>query len=104
MNDPTVVGWEPLPFEHQLPRREQASSRVFNPLTYGVIMLVACVCGIVAILGAQPFASMAATERISNAIGHPATCAEVGMSVAGELSGAVYRCKVGSGKHRSIQC
>jgi hypothetical protein len=103
MHLPTVVGPEPAAVEHRLPHRPPAS-RVLNPLTYGVILFVACVCGIVAIVGSHPFASMSATERISEAVGQPASCTEVGVAVLTAKSTAVYRCNVGSGKHSSSRC
>ena len=100
MTEPTVV--QPgLSLEMVAPRRQR---RVFDSLTPGVLLLVACVCGVVAILSTHPFASVTATERISETIGHPVSCTEVGVSAFAGESATVYRCTVGAGAHASAQC
>jgi hypothetical protein len=77
---------------------------IFNPVTCAVIGIVAGLCGIVAILDVQPFASMSASERVSASIGHPASCRQVGVSAINSEPTAVYRCTIGAGAHTSVQC
>jgi hypothetical protein len=102
MTEPTVVVTQPgLSHEAVAPRSQR---RVFDSLTLGVLLLVACVCGVVAIVSTHPFASMTATERISETIGHPASCTKVGVSALTGESATVYRCTVGAGAHASAQC
>jgi len=64
-----------------------------------VILAVACALGLVAIFAAaNPFASTSVSERISNAVGSPAVCAELA------AADGVYRCTLGTGKQSTSRC
>lgn len=72
--------------------------------TWGAILAVACIAGLIAIFSTHPFASKSVSERVSNALGHPAVCAKAGvMSVAGDHA-SVYKCHVGSGRRSAARC
>ena len=69
----------------------------------GAILALACILGLFAIFtAANPFASETVSERVTAAVGKPATCAELG-SGSGEGSG-VYRCTIDTGKQTVAKC
>jgi hypothetical protein len=71
----------------------------------GAILLVALGGGVTGIVSAHPFGSPSASERISHAIGQPASCVSVGAQrLAGE-SRTIYRCTtVGLSSSRNERC
>ena len=67
----------------------------------GAILAAACVLGLLAIFtAANPFASATVSERVSSAVGSPATCTEL----AGGASSDVYRCRIDTGKQSVSRC
>ena len=80
-------------------RREERGWRAFlGSWQLGAILVLACALGLIAIFSvANPFASASPSERVSNALGNPATCTE--LAAAQE---SVYRCTVQVGKKKSV--
>ena len=70
----------------------------------GAILAAALVVGVIGIVNANPFASAGVSDRISNAIGQPASCASVGAIQVAGRSATVYKCTVGLEKNRLAQC
>lgn len=67
----------------------------------GAILAAACVLGLLAIFtAANPFASATVSERVSSAVGNPATCTEL----AAAASSDVYRCRIDTGKQSVSRC
>ena len=62
---------------------------------FGAILVVACVLGVIAIFNAHPFRSPSVSERVSDKLGQPASCLEVGASSVAGANSAIYRCTVG---------
>ena len=71
----------------------------------GAMLALGCVLGLLGIFSAHPFASASISERVSDKLGQPATCTEVGATASGDSRSTIHRCAVG-GTHtqRSAQC
>jgi hypothetical protein len=94
----TVVSAEPLE------PRPAAWRRFLNSWQLGAILATALVVGVIGIVTAHPFASAGVSERISRAIGQPASCDSVGATQLGGDNATVYKCTVGLESHRLAQC
>jgi len=57
------------------------------------MLALACVLGLLGIFSAHPFASASLSERVSDKLGQPATCTEVGATASAGLM--IHRCAVG---------
>ena len=68
------------------------------------IFASACVLGVLAILGAHPFASASVSKRVSASVGKPASCTEVGATRLDGKQVSIYRCAIGLEKSRLAQC
>ena len=69
----------------------------------GAILALACILGLFAIFtAANPFASQTVSDRVTAAVGKPATCAELGPGAAAGSS--VYRCTIDTGKQTVAKC
>jgi hypothetical protein len=71
----------------------------------GAMLAVACVLGLLGIFSAHPFASASVSERVSDKLGHPATCTEVGATASADSRLTIHRCAVsGTKAHGAVQC
>jgi hypothetical protein len=78
-------------------RDEDRGWRAFlGSKTWGAILGVACVLGVLAILSAHPFSSKSVSARVSDRLGHQVACSDVGLADIGGTRSTVYRC-AGSG-------
>ncbi len=75
-----------------------------NSWQLGAILATALVVGVIGIVTANPFASAGVSERVSDAIGQPASCDSVGATQLGGETATVYKCTVGLENHRLAQC
>ena len=68
-------------------------------------LALACVLGLLGIFTAHPFASASVSERVSDKLGQPATCTEVGATASADSHATIHRCAVGAtDTQRSAQC
>ncbi len=71
----------------------------------GAMLALACVLGLLGIFSAHPFASASVSERVSQKLGQPATCTEIGATASADSLPTIHRCTVGStDAQRSTQC
>ena len=71
----------------------------------GAMLALACALGLLGIFSAHPFASASVSERVSDKLGQPATCTEVGATVSADSQSTIHRCAVGgTDTRRSAQC
>jgi len=69
------------------------------------ILALACALGLLGIFTAHPFASASVSERVSDRLGHPATCTEVGATTSADSRSTIHRCAVsGTNAHGAVQC
>jgi hypothetical protein len=97
--DRKTVAWDGVLAEGARPLqdlRESGWGVFLGSFKWGAILLVACVFGLVAIFSANPFASATVSERVSDKLGQPSSCAEVGAAQIAGMSSSIYRCTVGS--------
>ena len=67
------------------------------------MLALACVLGLLGIFSAHPFASATVSERVSDKLGQPATCTEVGATASAGLT--IHRCAVsGTRTTGAAQC
>jgi hypothetical protein len=71
---------------------------------FGLILAVACVAGVIFILGSHPFASASVSERVSDEVGEPSVCTEVGAARVAGTQETLYRCTVGQHARGSTKC
>jgi hypothetical protein len=69
-----------------------------------VILVVACVAGVIVILGSHPFSSESVSDRVSSAVGEPSVCTEVGAARVAGAQQTLYRCTVGLHARGSTRC
>ncbi len=85
-----------------LPDEERGWRAFLVSWKLGAILAAACVLGLLAIFtAANPFASATVSERVSGAVGNPATCTEL---AAGGASSDVYRCRIDPGTQSVSRC
>ena len=85
-----------------LPDEERGLRAFLVSWKLGAILAAACVLGLLAIFtAANPFASATVSERVSSAVGNPATCTEL---ATGGASSDVYRCRIDTGKQSVSRC
>jgi hypothetical protein len=71
----------------------------------GAMLALACALGLIGIFSAHPFASASISERVSDKLGQPATCTEVGATVTADSRSTIHRCSVGGMNTRAAaQC
>lgn len=103
-----TVLWDGVPEPGNRPPaavRETRTRAFLRSWTMGAILAVGCVLGVLAIVSANPFASASASERISDTLGQPVSCTEVGAAVVGDEHSTVYRCAaVGIEKRNVSRC
>jgi hypothetical protein len=88
-----------------LDRRYETGWRAFlTSWKLGVILAVACVAGLIFILGSHPFSSASVSERVSDTVGEPSLCTEVGAARVGDAQETIYRCTVGLHARGSTRC
>ena len=69
------------------------------------MLALACVLGLLGIFSAHPFASASVSERVSQQLGQPATCTEIGATASADSLPTIHRCTVGStDTQTSTQC
>ena len=69
------------------------------------MLALACVLGLLGIFSAHPFASASVSERVSDKLGQPATCTEVGATASAGHRLTIHRCAVsGTKTGGSAQC
>jgi hypothetical protein len=71
---------------------------------FGLILAAACVAGVVFILGSHPFASASVSQRVSDKVGEPSLCTEVGAGRVGDVQETLYRCTVGLHARSTSRC
>jgi hypothetical protein len=76
----------------------------FRSWTFAAILAAACVLGVFAIVNAHPFGSASVSQRVSDALGHPASCAKVGVSALNGQNLTIYKCTVGDGAKTASPC
>ena len=96
---PLPVAEPPLPLAHKTSWREFLVSRKM-----AAILALACALGLLGIVSTNPFASASVSERVSDELGQPATCTELGATVTADSQQTIYRCVVGSKSHRASEC
>jgi hypothetical protein len=97
---PLLVSEPPLPVADGTSWREFLVSRKL-----AAMLALGCVLGLLGILSAHPFTSASVSERVSNKLGRPATCTELGASVTADSHQMIYRCAVVSmNTRRSARC
>ena len=69
----------------------------------GALLALASVLGLLGIFSAHPFASASVSERVSDKLGQPATCTEMGVTGSADSPSTIHRCAVGA-RERSAQC
>lgn len=100
--DLKTLAWEGTLAEgdRALHREHQSGWRAFlGSLKLGAILVVACVLGLIAIFSGSPFASASVSERVSDKLGQPASCTEVGAARITGVNSPIYRCTVGRESH-----
>ena len=75
-----------------------------NSWWMGAILTAALVAGVIGIVSANPFGSPGVSERISHAIGQPASCASVGATRLAGRNLSIYKCTVGLTGTARAQC
>lgn len=78
--------------------------RFLNSWWMGAILAAALVIGLIGVMTANPIGSPSVSERISHAIGHPASCTTVGATQVGGENVTIYKCTVGVERTRRAQC
>jgi hypothetical protein len=99
------VAWNGVPDEGDQPLdyvRESGWRAFLGSLKFGVALIVACVLGLIAIVSANPFASAGVSERVSERLGQPSDCTQVGATRVAGVNSTIYRCTVGIDPH--TQC
>jgi hypothetical protein len=95
----------PLTAESRLPVADETGWRDFLvSWKMGAALALGCVLGLLGIVSANPFASPSVSERVSDKLGQPATCAEIGASIVAGSHQTIYRCVLGSNTQRSTEC
>jgi hypothetical protein len=70
----------------------------------GLLLVLGCIVGLIGIFTAHPFGSPSVSQRVSDAVGRPASCVSVGAAqVAGQQS-TIYKCTVGPEGSSVAQC
>ena len=87
-----------------LEQRPRGWRGFLNSWQVGAILAAALVLGVIAIVTANPFARAGVSDRISDAIGQPASCGSVGATQLAGQNATVYKCAVGLENHRLAQC
>jgi hypothetical protein len=103
----TTTAWDDVLEPGDLPLEdvEETGWRAFlRSWKWGAILALGCVFGLIAIFSAQPFASASVSERVSEKLGQPSSCTEVGAAQVGEAHSTIYRCTVGLATTGSAQC
>jgi hypothetical protein len=100
---PSVDAWV-VTAELPLEPRPTGWRGFLNSWQLGAILATALVVGVIGIVTANPFASAGVSDRISKAIGQPASCDSVGATQLGGQNATVYKCTVGLESHRLAQC
>ena len=69
------------------------------------MLALACVLGLLGIFSAHPFASASISDRVSDNLGRPATCSEVGATASTDQRLTIHRCAVsGTKTQAAVQC
>jgi len=69
------------------------------------MLALACVLGLLGIFSAHPFASTSVSDRVSDELGRPATCTEVGATASTDQRLTIHRCAVSGTKTQTAsQC
>jgi hypothetical protein len=100
--DLKTVAWNGVPAEgdrHLHDVREPGWRAFLGSFRWGAVLLVACVFGLVAIFSANPLASASVSERVSDKLGQPSSCTEVGAAQIAGVNSSIYRCTVGRESH-----
>jgi hypothetical protein len=71
---------------------------------WGAILVAACIAGLIAIASAHPFESASVSERVTDRLGQPSSCTEVGASQVADVHSTIYMCTVGTKTRGSTQC
>ena len=106
MGGTTVVGTDPPNLSDEFPDdlHQTRWQRFLRSWQLGAMLAIACVLGLIAIIGAHPFAPASISSRVSSKLGKPASCIEVGATqVAGKHS-TIYRCTIGVETQRGAEC
>ena len=84
---------------------DEAGWRAFlGSWKWGAILAVAFAFGLIAIFSAHPFASASVSVRVSDKLGQPASCVEVGAVQVADVQSRIYRCTVGLNTHGPAPC
>ena len=94
-----LVAEPPPPFTDGTSWREFLVSRKL-----AAILAFGCVLGLLGIVSANPFASASVSERVSDKLGQPATCAKLAAPVTADSDHTIYRCVVGRATKQDAQC
>jgi hypothetical protein len=103
----TTVVWEDAPEADTPPlvTVDEVGWRAFlGSWKWGAILAVACVIGLFGIFSTHPFASPSVSERVSDQLGKPASCIEVGAAMVANTTSSIYRCTVGWGTDLRVRC
>jgi hypothetical protein len=105
--DRKTVAWEDVAelVDRSPVRPGEVGWQVFlSSWRWAAILVVGCVAGLVAIVSAHPFASASVSERVTERLGQPASCTEVGAARIADVQSKIYRCTVGAGARASTRC
>jgi hypothetical protein len=86
------------------PAHESGWQTCLTSWKMGVILAVACVAGLIFILGSHPFSSASISDRVSQEVGEPSVCTEVGAARVAGAQQTLYRCTVGLHARGSTRC
>jgi hypothetical protein len=102
----TNVMWEDVPEtgDPPLALHESGWRAFLRSWTLGAILAVGCVLGLIAVVSAHPFASASVSQRVSDKVGQPSSCTQVGAAVLRDRHSTIYRCTVGLKTHGSTRC
>jgi hypothetical protein len=88
-----------------VPRDDHGGWRAFfGSRTWGAILGIACVLGVVAILSTHPFGSKSVSARVSDRLGHQVACSATGQADIGGTRSTVYRCAGSSDAAGADKC
>jgi hypothetical protein len=99
-----MAGPSGLPEGASFERRDAGWRAFLRSWQLGAILAVALAVGLIGIFSAHPFASPGMSERVSHAIGQPASCESVGATQLGGRSSTIYKCTIGLQHGRLAQC
>ena len=103
--DLKTAAWNGVPDEGDQPLDDVQESgwRAFlGSLKFGAILVGACGLGLIAIVSANPFAAAGVSERVSESLGQPSDCTQVGATRVAGVNSTIYRCTVGFDTH--VKC